>query len=98
MSSFNFNYLVKTKSIAKKVVMFLYYNWLLLQTQGKKILEWGRGIGISYWQFSTHKLDFAFDESQIQPCGEVGGDFTEPHSFQPGGVVVLGGGGFVYST
>lgn len=56
------------------------------------MLEWGRGIGISYWQFSTHKLDFAFDGSQIQPCGEVGGDFTEPHSFQPGGVVVLGGG------
>ena len=44
MSSFYFNYLVKTKSIAKIVIMFLYYNWLILQTQGKKILVWSRGM------------------------------------------------------
>ena len=46
MSSFYFNYLVKTKSIAKKVLMFLYYNWLILQNQGKKNtgMELGDGV------------------------------------------------------
>lgn len=59
MSSFNFNYLVKTKSTAKKVVMFLYYNWLLLQTQGKK----NTGMGQGDW----HKL-LAIFNPQIRFC------------------------------
>ena len=79
MSSFYFNYLVlKTKSIAKKVTMFLYYNWLILQTQGEKYWYGARGWSkkVKHWlkllAISTYKIDFAFDGSQIQTRGEVG--------------------------
>ena len=69
MSSFYFNYLVKTKSIAKKVLMFLYCNWLILQTQERK--GWYGGGGwtkkLKHWlklmAISTFKIDFAFDGS-----------------------------------
>lgn len=79
MSSFYFNYLVKTKSIAKKVLMFLYYNWLILQNQGGKKYWYGAGgwsKKLKHWlkllAISTYKIDFAFDGSQIQTRGEVG--------------------------
>ena len=79
MSSFYFNYLVKTKSIAKKVLMFLYYNWLILQTQEKKKYWYGAGgwsKKLKHWlkllAISAYKIDFAFDGSQIQTRGEVG--------------------------
>ena len=62
--------------------MFLYYNWLILQTQaggGGGEYWYGAGGWIKkqkHWlkllAISTYKIDFAFDGSQIQTRGEVG--------------------------
>lgn len=78
MPSFYFNYLVKTKSIAKKVLMFLYYNWLDYRPRGKKYWYGAGGWSkkLKHWlkllAISAYKIDFAFDGSQIQTRGEVG--------------------------
>ena len=81
MSSFYFNYLVKTKTIAKKLWCFSiaigsYYrpreekNWYGIGGWGKKPKHWLKLLAIS-----TYKIDFALDGSHIQTCGEVGVDF-----------------------
>lgn len=45
-------------------------NWYGIGEWGKKLKHWLKLLAIS-----THKIDFAFDGSQIQTCGEVGVDF-----------------------
>ena len=80
MSSFYFNYLVKTKSIAKKVLNYVSLLQLAHITEpGEKKYWYGAGgwsKKLKHWlkllAISTYKIDFAFDGSQIQTRGEVG--------------------------
>ena len=63
-------------------------NWYGIGEWGKKLKHWLKLLAIS-----THKIDFAFDGSQIQTCGEVGVDFHTVSYISTPGDGGAGGGG-----